>query len=572
MQPNLPDARKPFPKQSLGFAGQGMLPYLLAYEFRQAAARVRGWSVAIVGLLALIWLVRRPVGVAETVEMVTWGLFFAAILIGGALTGWRVTQFPKTRAAEFLLVAPVDDGVWIVGRLASGMLLTACALFAATPLMAGMWGAGWIDAPQAVAMLVVPLTAGWLAGIGLASVAYSSVRLRVGLERLAMVGVTLYLVLFGLMGGWFFPWFLRTWQDNTGITAAVWYRPAEALRFFNPFRLLGMLGQSPTGEAGLTGRIVGVVLILGLVAAALTWRLAYRLRDHYVEENYGPRFRKKEYRRPVGDHPLSWWTIRRVSRFRGRINIYLAYVTIGLFTAWMLYGEVWPPWLAYETLYMFETLGGQAMLGAFALQYALVATAFLPGLWDSTPQQRASRFELLLVSPCEPSEYLLAGAAAGWTRGKWYLGAMTIVWTGAVFAGRIGWGAWFCLHAVAAVYCLAYFALAFRNFTRLTTERDVGLWGLGMSVGFPCLTVALFWLKLPIAAACTPLGAAYLLALPVAVAERQTGLFWPLLWGLITLTQILWAVGGINLLEHTLARCDRDLRAWYAAQSVQSHG
>lgn len=534
--------------------------------------RLRSWCAGAVLMLAAAAIVRAPASPREAVELVTWGLFFIAILLGGSLTGWGVTQFPKTRAAEFLLVTPVEDWEWVGAQLAAGMLRTTVVIAAAVPLVAAMWGAGWIDFVQAAALVLVPLAAGWLAGIGLAVVAYSPLWLRVLLERLALVGVLAYLVLLGLMGSWFLPAFVQWSEESLGVSAGVWFRPDETLRFFNPFRLLGMLGQSSTVDAAMAARVGGVLVLLWGACFVGAWRLVARLRPHYIEENYGSPNLKKEYRQPVGENPLKWWTVRRVSRFRGQVNIYLGAATIGLFTAYMIFQATWPSWLAGNVMLVLEILGGQAGLGAFALQYSLIATSFLPGIWDSTPQLRVGRLELLLVSPATPDQYLEASAAACWTRGRWYLAMASVVWTGAWIAGRIGPGALVALHLVSACYLVAFFAVSFWNFPRLDSERSVALWGLGLSLGIPAFTGLLLWARLTLLAALTPLGAVYLLALPVQAAEAMSGLSWPLLWSWIALGELLWLAAGLILLARGRATFDGAIRHWFASQSVHSRG
>lgn len=541
-----------------------MLQMMFAMQMRDGSQswRLRGWCIGSFALLLLAYVIRHPHGVVRTVELVTWVQFFLAVVIGGSLTGWRVTQFPKSRAAEFHLAMPVSDWVIVGGDLLSGMVRTALVMMTALPIIAAMYGAGWVDFPQAFAMFSIPLACGWLVGISLAVVAYSPVWLRRVIEIAMMILVLAYLILFGLAAQFFLPWLLMLWIEYSKTSIAVWIDPNEAMRYFNPFRLLGVLGQEEQAQIGL--RVAAVLaMLLGLCGLG-AWRLQQRLRAHYLEENYGNQYRKKEYVKPIRDNPLAWWTHRRVSRFRGQINVYLGWATIGLFSAWMIFHASWPTWLGPMLMLAFHIFGGQAMLGVFALQFGLVATAFLSGLWDSNPQQRVGRLELLLVSPLEAQQFLEGSIAASWTRGKQFLAMAVFVWTMAVLADRIAWWNLALLLPCAAIYVFAYFALAFRNFTFVKSDRASASWGMAMSLGSPFLTMACFMSGFGKLGAVTPLGGIFLLALPANLIERLTGWPWYQALAIILVAFAAYFVLGVWLLRTTLASFDHEIRAWFA--------
>ncbi len=183
--------------------------------------------------------------------------------------------------------------------------------------------------------------------------------------------------------------------------------------------------------------------LLCVVCLLCFWRLAARLRPHYLAENYGRQFDKKQYHREIRDNPLAWWTARRVSRFKGNINLYLTWATIGLYSGYLLLGDAWPPWLAGPQLQVARAFGGEALLAAAAMHLAVVPAFFLSGLWDSNEQQRVGRLELLLVSPLTSRQFMVASAVAAWTRGRGYL---LVRWScgwrrpsPAEFPGRSAW-------------------------------------------------------------------------------------------------------------------------------------
>jgi hypothetical protein len=477
-------------------------------------------------------------------------------------TGWRVAQFPKSRAAEFHLVAPVADVEIVAAQVVGGLLRTALVVLAFGPIVAGLWGAGWIAPAEAAALLAIPLAAGCLAGLGLAVAAYEPAWVRRLIERLVLAAVLAYLVLFGLAGAWFLPWALRTWYAWTGSSAWGLTSSGAVLRYFNPFRLLGGLGQGDT--AGLAWRVVGVTGLLLALCGLCCWRLAARLRRHYLEENFGTTRGRRRFARPIGDNPLAWWTARRVTRFRGHVNLYLAWAVVLLYSAWLFLADAWPAWLAGGVLRRIEGYGGEALLATAALQLAVVGVAFLDGLWDSNLRERLARLELLLVTPLSPRRWMTASAVAGWTRGRGYVLAALVVWIASAAAGRITWPVCLALCGLSAAWMLLVFAAAFALFTRLADDRRSAAWGLLLSVGPPLLTWGLFAAHLARWAAATPLGAIYLLALPAA--ERNAAMDWNAggFAVLIVASTALWLCASAWLLRRTLRGFDIEMRAAFS--------
>jgi len=548
-----------------------MLGAQLAFQMKYGsqALRIRAWALAAVSLLIGVWLVWQPRLPSDVVLLTAWTQFFLAIFLGGSLTGWRVTQMPKSRTAEFLLVTPRTDGELVLGEILGGLLRTAFVVGAASPLILAMVGKGWITGLEGVALIVIPILCGWTAGLGLAVVAYAPLWFRRLTEAFVLLTILAYMLFIGLLGPVFIPWALSLWLRTTNSSLTILGRPVESMRYFNPFRLLGMLGQ--THSTDLVWQFSGVVALLGGFCLFAVWFLGHRLRKHYLEENYGEQYRKDGKVPPIRDNPLAWWTARRVSRFRGNVNLYLGWGTIFLYSGWLLAGNRWPVWLGSHLMLVFEALGGAAMLGAAAVQFALVPVGFLSGLWDSNPQQRLGRLELLLITPLTAWDFLEGSIAASWTRGKWYLGAALCVWIAAALSPRQPWfhlGTLALLVFSATCYVVLFFAIAYRSFASVGTDRASATLGLTLTVAWPLLTLALFRLKWGAVAALMPLGGLYLLGRSPVEQARLTGL--PA-WGAvleILLANVGYLVVAILLIRRGLARFEDEIHTWFADHLV----
>lgn len=543
-----------------------MVRFYLLHQLRYAWATpaLRATVAATVAVTAVIALGGNADSPTKLLVMLTWTQLLLAIVVGGFLTGWRVAQFPKSRAIEFHLVTPVSDWEHVGGELAAGMLRTLVVIVGGLPFVAAVLGAGWINAGEAASLVAVPLVGGWLSGLILATVAYEPPWVRRLLERAVLAGVMVYLLLVGLLGHWFVPWLIRWWAWHASRPTSVIRRLGTTLSDVNPFHLLGDISHTPGSVA--PGRMVAVLGLL-LTAAGLCYlRLVVRLRTHYEEEQFGLRGRQAGRGKPLGTRPLCWWTARRVSRFKGNVNLYLAWATIGLYGGWMLAGDRWPAWIAFGQLRMIQRLGGAALLAAAALQMAVVGVAFLGGLWDSDSTRRVRRLELLLVAPLEPWAFFEASAVAAWTRGRGYvLGALAMA-LAATLAGKISWPTCSLLVGLGATYLWLSLSVAFRNFARLRNDRVVGLWGLAWSVGWPVATIGLFQLGLGRVAAFTPLGAVYLVMLPPAEQLALTGFSTNMLLGCVTAASAGWVTFSVLLIHRALVTFDVEIHGWFAAQ------
>lgn len=526
------------------------------------ALRLKSWVFTALGVLGITWLVARPDTPGEAMNLLFLVQFGIGVLIGGSLTGWRATQLPKTRASEFYLVTPVSDWEIVGGEVLSGMFRTLFVVGAAAPIVALLWGGGWLDASQAAALVCVPCVVGWAVGLGIAVVAYEPLWIRRIFEGLALAGILAYLIAFGLGGRYVVPrlnslvgyWF---GTDLRGAVAVV-----------SPQRLFAVTDPA---DAWSLARYVAGVCALSLVLCGLAWwRLSVRLRSHYLDELFGEQRSKKDYNQPIRHNPLAWWTARRVSRFRGRVNLYVGWTVILLYALWLnLYTRgLWPQGFGVELMLIFTYLGGAIMLGAGALQFGLVATAFMSGLWDSSVQQRIGRMELLLATPLEPRDFLGGCLAASWTRAKGYLPAAVVVWLSALVAERITPAAFAGLLLLGAVYAAFYFALAFRFFARVAGDRAAATLGMAMSLGIPAFAVGVIILNWGYAAAFCPLSAMYLLGMKPATLEQRFGFGLETLWTVIGVSTLVHLAVTAWLIHDGLAKFETEIRDWFGKNLV----
>ena len=533
-------------------------------------ATLRAMAVAMVVVLATAIVFVADSTPRERVNFVAWTQLLSAIVLGAFLTGWRLSQWPKSRAAEFQMVTPARDIELIGGELVAGIFRTSIVVLSGAPLIALLWGLKWITAIDALALVVVPWIAGCLSGALLAVVAYEPQWVRKWLERAVLGVILVYLVALGLLGSYVLPRLLAWWSQLSGLPADALAGMGATMRYVNPFRFLGAVGDAD--PASMAWRLLAVTACLALAVTLCAWRLAVRLRPHYDEENYALRRRRRRRDGAVGNAPLSWWTRRRVSQFKGRINLYLLWFTVGLYAAWMHYEASWPPWLAVAQLMMIERLGGATLLLLASLQLAVVPIAFLSGLWDSTPAQRVRRLELLLVSPLAARDFLRASVVAAWTRSRGYVLAAMIMLAALRSTGQVNAAGGLLIATLAGSYLLLAFAAAFRDFAQAGTERQMAIRGLSWSAAVPLVTVLLVQLKVWPLALASPLGAIYWVTLlpdqrlAWGVPHEAAG------WLMIGAAQLACCVGALALLRRTAASFDTDIRASFARHLVSGTG
>src|SRR5262249_47050159 len=145
------------------------------------------------------------------------------------------------------------------------------------------------------------------------------------------------------------------------------------------------------------------------------------LEAHFHELHYEPAADLSGARRPaIGDYPLTWWAVKRVSRYSGRINLWLAGGFGVLYALYTVAQDQWPAWMGRRIFQMADRAGGIPGLATGLVLLAAVPAAFQYGLWDSSVQDRCRRLELLLMTGLRPRDYWGAASAAAWQRGRGY--------------------------------------------------------------------------------------------------------------------------------------------------------
>jgi hypothetical protein len=295
-------------------------------------------------------------------------------------------------------------------------------------------------------------------------------------------------------------------------------------------------------------RAAGLQAASLLMLALLVVRAARRLQGHFHERHYEPvRDVSRERRPAVGARPLTWWAVKRVSEYSGRINLWLASGFGVLYALYILAGSHWPPWLGQRVFQLCDGLGGVAALTTGLVVLAAVPAAFQYGLWDSNVQDRCRRLELLLLTRLEARDYWGAAAAAAWRRGRGYLGVAMLLWIAAALGGRMPVPQVLTALAAAVLLWSLYFALGFRAFSRGVQANGLGLL---LTLGLPLLAYVLTRLGGPLLGALSPPGLVYSANAP---ADSLAWLLSPTLLASLTLL-----VG-----RRSLRAGDAELRHWY---------
>lgn len=506
---------------------------------RQAALRrVMIAHVAVLGItsLALGWTATRhgPLLIGNVA-------LIAGIVEGALLIGWRLSQLPKSQALEFLLVSPLRPGRVFLAEALVGVARLAMITLAGLPILVLLVLDGLLAATDVATLLGVSFIWGIVAGLALTCWAYESPVVRRWGERVAGAFILVYLIV-GVLGAEHLPRWLAELPSELGAPLLAAF---EALHEYNPFGVIRFAMEQPPGWG--RGRVQFVEL-LGLgVALGLLLRGAARLHPHFQEWHYRPAVADQRKRRAeLEDRPLTWWAVARVSRYSGRINLWLAGGFGALYAVYTLFEADWPDMLGRQVFVTFENLGGVPMLTTALVLLAAVPAAFQYGLWDANAQDRCRRLELLLLTQLDGHAYWHAAASAAWRRGRGYFLVALILWSAAAWEGKIA-----PLHALGALAASVllwglYFALGFRAFTRGAHANGLGL---ALTLVTPIATGLLFVSGQSSAAALLPPGAVF-------AAAHDCGSWWwigPALAGVLTLV----------LAQITRARCDVSLRNWY---------
>jgi hypothetical protein len=466
------------------------------------------------------------------------------ILEGGALVGWRLTQLPKSQALEFLLVSPVQPRRVFLAEMLVGIGRFALVSLAGLPVLLALVLCGVLVPPDFWALGFMPFAWGVVAGLGLTVWAYepASVR-RIG-EVIGLIGVLVYLIV-GILAGEN----LKLWLAHLPPAVADWcYRAVMALHHGNPFGVVRNWFTAAPGPASAWPLFVDVNGLGAALAALFGLRAAARLKGHFHDRHYTPiASGREDQSEHIGARPLSWWAVRRVMEYSGRVNVWLAGGFCFLYSAFIIAGNHWPPWMGRLVFQIFDSWGGAPVVATAMCVLAAVPAAFQYGLWDSTISNRCKRLELLLLSELNGYDYWRASLAAAWRRGYDYLIFAGLLWVSLAVSGRASW-----LDACAAAFggllLWAFsFAVGFRAFS--TGRQSNGL-ASGLTLGLPLLLVILSRANLDWLAAFVPTAACYLPLKSGITESWAAGVA-------VTLTATIW------LTDRGLSRCDRELRRWF---------
>src|SRR5262249_48590887 len=167
----------------------------------------------------------------------------------------------------------------------------------------------------------------------------------------------------------------------------------------------------------------GLILELATLAALVVFviRAAHRLKPHFDELHYQPQLLStKRDREPIQERLLSWWAVRRVLRYSGRVNLWLAGGFGVVYALYTVPEPWWPAWMGRSVFVLVNNAGGIPAIATGLVVLAAVPAAFQYGLWDNSVQDRCRRLELLLLTELDSADYWQAAAAAGGERGQGY--------------------------------------------------------------------------------------------------------------------------------------------------------
>jgi len=362
------------------------------------------------------------------------------------------------------------------------------------------------------------------------------------------VGIVIYLLV-GVLAGEN----LRLWLDWLPPSIRWW-----ALELFgwahtyNPFAVV-QFWFSHNGTIELAAeRMIGLQFVgvgcLGLIAM----RGAARLRGQFHDRHYRPLNEcTPDESGGIGETPLSWWAVRRVMEYSGRVNLWLAGGFGLLYSAYTIAGDRWPPWLGRVVFQLVDHVGGLPAMTAGLAVLAAVPACFQYGLWDSSLQDRCRRLELLLLTELSGRDYWNAAAAAAWRRGRGYFAIAVLLWIASAIAGRSTLTQTLAAISAAAILWGLSFVLGFWAFAR---GRQANGLGSAMTIGLPVLTIVLAKSGWVLAASWLPPGSVF-----YALKAGAPGAW--------TLGLILF--GGFAIWFGIRARvnCDHNLRAWFDANS-----
>lgn len=469
-------------------------------------------------------------------------LLVVGIVEGALLIGWRLTQLPKSQALEFLLVSDLHPWRVFLAEAAVGLTRLAFITLSGLPILGVLVLCGALEWLDVAVMLAMPFTWGAVTGLGLAEWAYEPRRLRVWAERLVLLMITIYLGVGVLAGERLVDW-IKSLPPTLGQIVLISF---EGFHRYNPFGIVRFWFTEDLPAVWIP--TVTIELVALALVALMAARCAMRLLGHFHERHYLPAADvSRDHRNPVTEQPLSWWAVKRVSEYSGRVNLWLAGGFSLLYAAYLLAGPAWPASLGRAVFVIFDQAGGVPALTAALVVLAAVPAAFQYGLWDAHAQDRCRRMELLLLTPLSSLDYWQASCAAAWRRGRGYFGVAVMLWIVAAFTQPQGiWQALAGLAAGVVLWSL-YFALGFRAFTRGGGANRLGLI---LTVGLPMLAFLAGKQGWVFVAGLLPPGGVYQATSLSPVAAWPVGL-------------LVAGIGAIFISRSALTHCESALRAWY---------
>ncbi len=465
---------------------------------------------------------------------------------GAALVGWRLSQMPKSQALEFLLISPIQPRRLFLGEFLVGVCRFALVQLTALPIFLGLQLFGFLEFRDFGPLFLLPFVWGLALSALLTAWVYESTTLRRIGELVAMLGVLVYLIVGVLAAEKILEW-LALLPSGLGQFLA------EGVRFghdWNPFGAVRYWFASDSYEWIAEERLSWMIAAGLAIALLASLRAAFRLKGHFHDRHYKPIDSERESQSEhIGERPLSWWAVRRVMEYSGRVNVYLAGGFSLLYAAYLIAGDNWPSWMGKLVFQLFDRWGGPSTVATAMAVLAAVPAVFQFGLWDSTVQNRCKRLELLLLTELTGWDYWHASLSAAWKRGRAYLAIGGVLWSALAISGAIPWWCALAAFAGAAVYWAFAFALGFRAFA--TGNQSSGL-ASGFTLGLPLVlfgTIQLGWTDW---AGFLPIGLSYLPSAGQLPASWFLG---------FALTSIL----AVRMTRNGLTRCESDLRKWYDA-------
>jgi hypothetical protein len=470
-------------------------------------------------------------------------LLIAGIVEGALLVGWRLTQIPKNQALEFVLVSDLQPTRYLLDEAIVAVGQFAIVTLSGLPFLVGFAAYGILSPADVGTALVLPMAWGLTTGLGLTAWAYEPTEVRRWGERLMIVGIVVYLVV-GVLLGEALPTWLRLLPPGVGrmVLGVI-----LCLHEYNPFGVVRNAMQE-----GTDAHLGAVVFASGagfLIAAGCLWRSMVRLLPHFHDLHYSPVLLTEGRARPaVGDRPLSWWAVKRVGRYAGRINLYLAAGFTLAYSAYLLAGPHWPVWMGRQVFRIFEDMGGIALLTTALVMLAAVPAAFQYGVWDHDSHDRSRRLELLLLTELDARSYWEAAFAAAWNRGRGYFALAGVLWLVGWITGQATFAQTLSAISAGVVLWGLYFAVGFWAFSRGIQANQLGV---SMTLLVPLATFVMCRLGFVDLAALLPPGSLFF--------ANRGGPGW-------LLGPCIAGLGALLIGRYSLDRCDGSLRRWYARQ------